>query len=215
LKYHYIIWDWNGTLLNDALVCRNVMNTLLLRRNLPVMSARRYEAIFDFPVNVYYERLGFDFRKETFENLGTEFIDAYEKKKSTCRLQPLARNILSRFHREGIKQAILSAYRHDTLIKLLRDKKLHRYFDWVLGADDHYARGKAVQGALLLNKISPPVNRTVMIGDTVHDFEVAGQIGVDCVLVYSGHQERKRLESCGCPVFDDLTGMDNWLTGTR
>jgi len=215
LKYRYIIWDWNGTLLNDALVCRSVMNTLLHRRNLPVMSARRYESIFDFPVSVYYERLGFDFRQESFESLGSEFIAAYESKKSGCRLQPHARGILSKFHRTEIKQSILSAYRHDTLITILKDKNLHQYFDWVLGADDHYARGKAAQGAVLLNKISPPVNSTVMIGDTVHDFEVAGQIGVDCVLVYSGHQERKRLESCNCPVFDDLSGVDKWLTGTN
>jgi len=215
LKYLFIIWDWNGTLLNDARVCRNVMNTLLQQRGLPVMSAQRYEEIFDFPVNVYYERLGFDFNRETFESLGTEFIHAYEKVKATCRLHPQARSILSRLHENTVKQAILSAYRHDTLVQLLADKKLNRYFDWVMGADDHYARGKVAQGSLLLGKISPPPGRTLMIGDTVHDFEVAGKIGIDCVLVYSGHQDRKRLESCRCPVFDNLPDVEKWLMETR
>ena len=37
-----------------------------------------------------------------------------------------------------------------------------------------------------------------MIGDTDHDAEVAAAMGVDCVLVASGHQNRNKLETCNC-----------------
>lgn len=179
------------------------------------MSANYYEEIFDFPVNVYYRRLGFDFNRESFESLGTEFIRAYEKTKGRCRLQKYARHLLAALHRRNIQQAILSAYRHDTLVQLLHDKQVSRYFNWIIGADDHYAHGKAKQGAALLGKMSPPVGRTLMVGDTVHDFEVATQIGIDCILVHSGHQSKKRLEACRCPVFQDLVDAGKWILGRR
>ena len=66
-KYTHVIWDWNGTLLDDNWLCVEVMNTLLSSRNLPLLTLERYRDIFDFPVKNYYEKLGFNFKKESFE----------------------------------------------------------------------------------------------------------------------------------------------------
>ena len=34
-KYSHILWDWNGTLLDDAWLCVEVMNSMLAERDLP------------------------------------------------------------------------------------------------------------------------------------------------------------------------------------
>ena len=44
----------------------------------------------------------------------------------------------------------------------------------------------------------------VMIGDTVHDFEVAQAMGTDCILISNGHNSRERLEKTGVLVLDSL-----------
>jgi phosphoglycolate phosphatase len=41
-----------------------------------------------------------------------------------------------------------------------------------------------------------------MIGDTVHDYEVAQAMGTDCILISSGHNSRERLENTGALVLD-------------
>ena len=56
--YQHIIWDWNGTLFDDAGVCLDIMNGMLARRNLPHLTPERYEEFFDFPVIDYYRRVG-------------------------------------------------------------------------------------------------------------------------------------------------------------
>ena len=66
-KYSHIIWDWNGTLLNDAWLCVEVMNGMLAKRNLPIRTLNQYMDIFDFPVKDYYVKLGYNFEKEPFE----------------------------------------------------------------------------------------------------------------------------------------------------
>ena len=33
-KYDYIIWDFNGTLINDVDLCFNILNTMLSNRNI-------------------------------------------------------------------------------------------------------------------------------------------------------------------------------------
>ena len=46
----HVIWDWNGTLLDDAVLCVEVMNVVLARRKLPPLTAERYADRFRFPV---------------------------------------------------------------------------------------------------------------------------------------------------------------------
>ena len=108
-KYRHVIWDWNGTLLDDAWLCREIMNGQLRQRGLPTMSEERYEAVFDFPVESYYRRVGFSWEKETFEQAGTEFILEYEKRKKECRLQIGASDVLRQVAATGVSQAVLSA----------------------------------------------------------------------------------------------------------
>jgi len=44
----------------------------------------------------------------------------------------------------------------------------------------------------------------VLIGDTVHDFEVATELGCKCVLIANGHQSCEILQSTGVLVLDRL-----------
>jgi phosphoglycolate phosphatase len=212
LKYHTIIWDWNGTLLRDALLCRSVMNSLLAERQLKTMSRQRYERLFDFPVTSYYASLGFDFSRESFEALGNAFMRGYEDQRHRCNLQPGARRMLHHFHAHGIQQVILSAYRQDSLESLLDAKNVSRYFSLIVGADDHYARGKAEQAQRLIGQCSAHPSRIIMIGDTRHDADVARAMGVDCALVYGGHQSMERLLETGNRVFGSLDEVNQWLT---
>lgn len=209
--YRTIIWDWNGTLLNDALACCRIINIVLKRCGLPVISDQRYREIFDFPVREYYARLGFDFNKDPFEKVGSEFITHYEKQRHRLRLQPGARALIHRLHKRGVDQVILSAYRTDTLHSLLEEKKLHALFTHIVGADDHYARGKKDQGIALLKKLRLDRRSTLLVGDTIHDADVAEAMGVDCVLIDAGHQSRHRLERCGVPVLNDLNALGRRL----
>jgi len=108
MKHRTIIWDWNGTLLDDAELCLNIMNEILRSRSLPAMTLSRYQDIFDFPVSHYYEQLGFDYSVDSFEELGTLFIQEYEAQKHTCELQPHAHELLAHLHEKNMKQAIHS-----------------------------------------------------------------------------------------------------------
>ena len=41
-----------------------------------------------------------------------------------------------------------------------------------------------------------------MIGDTLHDAEVAEQCGFDCILFSGGHVAKQRLETTGFKIID-------------
>jgi phosphoglycolate phosphatase len=206
-KYRHLIWDWNGTLLDDAWLCREIMNQQLNRRGLPVLSAERYEEIFDFPVEKYYRAVGFDWSCETFQEAGTEFIQKYEQRKQECGLQPGGKILLADLAAGGWSQAVLSAYSHHTLEEFLGHFGVRQHFRSVAGSRDHYAVGKVGHGLKMLEELHVSPRETLLIGDTTHDAEVARAMGVDCVLVPCGHNSRTRLAGCGVPVVENLSAL--------
>ncbi len=212
-RFDHIIWDWNGTLFDDVMLGIDIMNRMLQARGMRTMTLESYQEIFDFPVRDYYVRLGFDFEKESFEKLGTEFIDGYELRRNEATLQPDALAVLESFKQAGIQQSVLSAYKHNTLEHLLAASGVRHYFDHVIGSDDHYASGKIEQGRRFVAQLPQKPDRIVLIGDTVHDFEVSQAMGVHCLLVTSGYHGWNKLTRCGVPVLENLRSVSEHILG--
>lgn len=188
-----IVWDWNGTLLNDVDVCVNCMNILLLNRNIPGLTNQQYKRIFTFPVKEYYKKAGFRFDLEPFEKPALEFIELYHKNLSNAKLFPEVKKILSYFKRKGIIQLVLSAMEHQSLVKSLTDKGIHEHFDEISGINNHYAHSKLEIGQNLIKRINLPMKAMILIGDSLHDLEVADELGIDHLLIANGHQSIDRL----------------------
>ncbi len=200
----HVVWDWNGTLIDDHACCVQVINTLLREEGLPEIDRARYRAQFDFPVRRYYERLGFDLEGERWESLAARFIEGYERRVAECRLHDAAVDVLSAVSSRGARSSILSAARATAIEPLLERYGVRGFFTEIVGLDDHYANGKLKLGVDWIRSRSFDRERVILVGDTVHDFEVANAMGIRCVLVSAGHHDRRRLEQCGCAVVDRL-----------
>lgn len=213
LAYEMVLWDWNGTLLDDAEFGTAIINGMLRRRGLAERTREEHARLFDFPVIRYYERIGFDFASEPFETLSHEFIDAYYASVKGCPLQPGSREVLSALHRAGYRQGVLSASRQDHLEDQVGHYGLRELFEVLLGIDSVHAPGKTGRGCEWMNASGHDPSRVVLIGDTAHDAEVAAAMGIECWLVDGGHHPAERLRGTGCRCFGDLYAVAGELPG--
>jgi phosphoglycolate phosphatase len=201
-----IIWDWNGTLLNDVDICIESINGLLSDRKSPLLSREKYLDIFGFPVSDYYKRVGFDFEKEPFEIPANQYIEIYTSKISNneCQLHDSAIQVLTFFKNMGFRQFILSASELGILEKSIEHFGIRHFFDGFTGLDNHFATSKADLGLLLLQNQGIDHDKACFIGDTTHDFEVATALGCECILVADGHQNILKLKETGALVIEKL-----------
>lgn len=205
MKIKYIVWDWNGTLLDDVPTSMAVMDGMLQRRGLPGLGGvERYREIFTFPVRNYYQAAGLDFSKEPFEELAVEFITEYNRRALSCGLRPGAREALESFAAAGCRQLIASASERAALREQVEACGVADYFEALLGVGDSLGASKAGLAKAYLKDHGAAPEEAVFIGDTLHDWEVASAMGCRCVLVAGGHQSRARLEGCGARVMDGL-----------
>ena len=203
-----IIWDWNGTLLDDVGICVSCMNQVLSKRKISQLTADRYRDIFTFPVKEYYQKAGFDFSKEDFEKPAMEFISLYYQALPQANLFSCIESVVTSFQKKGLRQLVLSAMEHENLVSSLKSKGIFKYFSKVSGMTNHYAHSKLEIGQdLLAGESSFGKEEMLLIGDTLHDLEVAQELGIDCVLVAQGHQSKERLLKETDMVFDKLSDV--------
>ena len=214
MRPELILWDWNGTLLDDVELCVDALNRLLADFGYPQRYDRdQYRAIFGFPIEEYYVRAGFDFSRHSFAMLAEEYMDDYIPASAACPLAEGAIEALDAFRAAGLRQVILSASPVPTLTRQAGERHVTGYFDRLLGLGDIYAKSKVELGLRFMQEEGIDPARAVMIGDSVHDFEVAQAMGTACVLQCSGHQNRQTLAATGAPVVEGLREAAQLILG--
>lgn len=207
-----VIWDWNGTLLDDTAFCYRIANTMRAERNMPTMATvEEYRSLFGFPVIEYYRRMGYTFETESYEAISVEFLQLYAEGVHTCPLQPDAVATIETIRDMGIPQILLSATGADRLTNQAALYDLPKYFLDISGADNNLAHGKAGQAVAMMEKYDVAPGEVLFIGDTDHDAEVARTVGCRCVLLVPGHQTRAHLAALGVPLIDTLPEALSWL----
>lgn len=208
-----IVWDWNGTLLDDLRYAMDVRNRSFPAFSLPTIdSVEDYHRQFTFPVRTYYERAGVT--EENFEAVAHAWMAEYVRGFSCVKLHADARETLERFHKAGLRQVMLSATRRDMLAKQVTPFGILPYFSELLGLSDIYAGSKEAIGRAYLEGCGIPADETVLIGDTLHDADVARSLGARCVLVSRGHQSAETLRASGFPVVNSLREAADRLLDT-
>ncbi|MBI5624655.1 MAG: HAD hydrolase-like protein [Elusimicrobia bacterium] len=207
-----VLWDFNGTLLDDAVLCVDCLNATRVRRGMPEVPLQYYLDHFGFPVVDFYKKAGFTFETETFTAVAQEWNDLYHQRLWTdVRLHEGTLSVLESMAGLGLRQGILSAYHHVMLTKALAHFKVSVPLDPVLGLDDFHADGKEDLGRSWLESSGLDREGIILIGDTLHDRDVAAAMGIRCALICKGHQASSRLRGAGVPVLSDIREVPAFL----
>ena len=212
-----IIWDWNGTLIDDVATSLECINLLLKKNQLATITRDYYQEVFIFPVKNYYQKLGFDFTQTSFSSLADDFIHEYKKRMFDAKLFPNVKSVLDYLQHIGIKQFIISAMEVEKLKQAVENKGISHYFEAILGLNNNFANGKmdlvkefARDRKKLLNS-----SNVWMIGDTEHDFQIANELKWNSILVSQGHHSFSRLNAVSDKVVRNLVGVKETFSSNK
>lgn len=216
----HIIWDWNGTLLDDAKACAAAVDVLMRRREMAGETLEGYRTRVMFPVREYYLKAGFDLEKENYSLLCDEFGEAYEDAISGCvpeeggqegshpfDIHDDVREVLSSLSALGVTHAIVSASEETALRMQVGQYGLLGQFVRLAGREDNHGGTKTHLVEEWVKECGYPSNQILYIGDTEHDCEAATASGIRVALVADGHVDEKRLRDCLVPVYSDRRSL--------
>ncbi len=212
MKYTHVIWDFNGTILDDVGIGIESTNQLLRARNLPeIRDVEHYRSIFGFPIKEYYRRCGFNFSVDDYESvLAPQWVEEYNKREHKSSLCIGVHDALRLLQRAGIRQSILSASDSRMLYSQVRRLGIADYFEHIIGCDNFFAYGKT---ELCVDFVRlHPEQHFILLGDTTHDHEVACAAGIDCALVLTGHMNTQMLKATNAPLFENAMEFSKYIT---
>ena len=212
----HVLWDWNGTLLDDTQAALDTLNIMLARRGGKQIAMEFYRDHFAFPVRPFYEAIGVCLENEDWDALAREYHDVYAEQPK--RLNPETISALERAKAAGARQSIISALRQDLLEEITARLGVSKYMDRICGVDNLDGFGKIDRARELISALQTPhpqkISQTpqtsqtfILIGDSLHDKEVADALGVRCVLCGQGSHASWRLRAVaptGATLLDAL-----------
>ncbi|MFC7547335.1 HAD family hydrolase [Plantactinospora sp. GCM10030261] len=200
----HLVWDWNGTLLNDFHLVVESTNSAFASVGGRAVSADQHRRLFRRPVADYYaEVLGRAVDAEEFGRLDKLFHDAYRAGLTNCELAADATTAIRSWPGS---QSLLSMWFHDELLPAVRTYGLHGMFRRVDGLRSAVGGDrKAAHLARHLAELGVGGDAVVLIGDSIDDADAAESVGARCVLYTGGFTDAERLRYDGRPVADSLT----------
>ncbi|MBM7115177.1 HAD family hydrolase [Archangium primigenium] len=195
-RIQHVVWDWNGTLLDDVELAVTGVNHVCARFGVPAVTRDMYRARFQFPISEFYAALGFDLVRVPFGDIIREYLSIFDDRVRHCALNEGALELLECLRRNGIESSILSASYRPTLVRTLEAKGLAGHFTHVCGLGDEQATSKLEEGRRLQEALGLEGDRIVYLGDTTHDAEIAAELGWKSCIISRGHQDDARLASC-------------------
>jgi len=201
---HAVIWDFNGTLVDDLDLVVWTVNRQLEKRGLPPMTPDTYREVFGFPVQDYYRRLGVTFEKETMADLSEDFFRDYAPRLKDCLLHKGVPKELEKLTAMGIAQYVVSAMEEHMLREMLAYFGIDQIFEAAYGLAHQEGDSKVSRCRELLEDFAIDPANALFVGDTDHDAEVANALSIPVALVATGHQSAARLRATGVGVFEDV-----------
>lgn len=219
-RIRHIIWDWNGTLLDDAGACAAAVDALKRRRGLGGETVDGYRGRIRFPVREYYRLSGFDLEREDYGVLCDEFGEAYGEAAegripadsahvvpTTAGIHADVQSVLEEAQAAGVSHAIVSASEAGALRYQVERYGLMGHFRALVGRDDNHGGTKDHLVADWVARCGFHRDEILYVGDTEHDWESAAAAGIRMALVSDGHVTETRLRALGVPVYADRASL--------
>ena len=201
----YLVWDWNGTLLDDTAAALGALNAMLARRGKRSIDLDFYKGRFAFPVRPFYQECGFELEREDWNAIAVEYHDSYAVGRRSLMDGAIA--ALERAKSLGVGQSLLSALRQDRLERDVAQFGAMDCFEFVCGTDNLDGASKTSAARLLVDRVRAAHQGEdpdfVFIGDAIHDKEVSDALGARCVLFGGGSHASSRLTPLA-PVGESL-----------
>jgi phosphoglycolate phosphatase-like HAD superfamily hydrolase len=210
----HVVWDWNGTLVDDHLAVVAAVNDALAGLRLGPIDSEAFRTHFTRPVERFYERVaGRPMQPGEWRALDEAYHHSYAAAVERLELAPDARQALEAAEAAGLGQSLLSMWRHQDLVALVERLGIGRYFARVDGLRVPGGGSKTEHLVEHLAALGVDPAAALLVGDALDDLAAARAVGAGCVLYDGGTHHRAVLEATGAPVVDRLTAALDFATG--
>ncbi len=212
-RYRLVVFDWDGTLLDSIAAIVSCTQATLEELGLPQADDDSIRSAFGWGISEMVESFCPGCSEATFDRVVAVYRRLwFERFASRPRLFDGVGGLLAGLVEEGRHLAIATAKSRGGLASDLERTGLDRFFEASRTADDAASKPSPDMLLGLLEELGVWAEEALMVGDAVHDLQMANNAGVAAVGVASGTTAREvLLENGPLECLDSVTALRGWL----
>jgi phosphoglycolate phosphatase len=211
-QFDLIVWDWDGTVADSTGMITLAILKAAEQVGLPALSKEKARSIIGLGFRESIQTLYGDIPEQQANDLATQYKANYFANEGDILLFEGAAETIKTLSKRGYKQAVATGKSRRGLNMALEHCDLGRYFHSTRTVDECFSKPHPQMLDELMDNLVVMPERTLMIGDTSYDLQMAQNAGVNSIGVTYGAQVPSQWEDANpIEIFDDFASLSTWL----
>ncbi len=212
-QYDLIIFDWDGTLMDSTQHIINCMQLAIKQLVFPPLSERTVSNIIGLGLNEAIFTLYPDLSETDRKQLGLNYQQNWLNSPYEAPLFDNATKLIHHLHQQDYFLGVATGKGRSGLNKVLKSSLLGPLFHATRCVDECYSKPHPEMIEQLMSYLGVRPNRTLMVGDTSHDLNMAHNARADCIAVTHGAHDSEALRACKPKyIAKNLYQVQQWLS---
>lgn len=211
-QFDLIVWDWDGTLADSTGMITDALVQAAEQVGLPALAPDKAASIIGLGLKESIYALFGDLPPEQARDLATQYNANYYAGEGNIPLFKGAADTIIELNKRGYKLAVATGKSRRGLEFALKHTGLGNYFHETRTVDECFSKPHPQMLDELMDVLVAMPGRTLMIGDTHYDLQMAQNAGVACAAVTYGAQDKAQLMAYQPHyVFERFDALKQWL----
>ena len=211
-KYDFIVFDWDGTLMDSTRTIIRCIQAAAQDLGLPIPSVQNASYVIGLSMTDAMKVAMPDVEPHLYPKIIERYRQHYFNQDHDLVLFDGVHEMLTDLSQQGYFLAVATGKSRVGLNRALNASKLLTLFDATRCADETFSKPNPAMLYELTRELGQDLKRTVMIGDTSHDLLMAANAGTEAIGVNYGAHEHRVLQELN-PVFiaSSVATLHQWL----
>lgn len=193
-RYDLIVFDWDGTLMDSAAAIVHAIMAASRDLNLPEPSEARARHVIGLGLADALRHAVPDLPEADYPRMAERYRYHYLSRDHELSLFPGAYEMIEELAAAGRMLAVATGKSRPGLDRALERSGLGSFFDSTRCADECFSKPHPAMLEEIMAELGVVQERTLMVGDTTHDLQMARNAGVAGLGVAFGAHPRSVLE---------------------
>ena len=211
-QFDLIVWDWDGTLADSTGMITQAIVSAAAQVGLPTLNPQAASNIIGLGLKESIQALFGDIPAEKAQALAQQYTANYYAGEAEIPLFAGAKETIIELNRRGFKLAVATGKGRRGLNLALEHSGLTPYFHATKSVDECFSKPHPQMLDELMDELVVRPERTLMIGDTSYDLQMAQNANVQAIAVTFGAQSRDKLLGYdSIALFNEFKDLSVWL----
>ena len=211
-KFDLLVFDWDGTLMDSAAAIAASLQSACRDLDLPVPSEEKARYVIGLGLNDAMSHILPGLEAARYPGVVERYRVHFLKHDAGTTLFRGAAETVTALRETGYLLAVATGKSRRGLERALVATGLKPFFHATRCADEGYSKPHPGMLQGLIEELGATSGRTLMIGDTTHDMEMAQAAGVQRLgVTYGAHPREALLDYDPVACVDDIEGLRQWL----